>query len=206
MPPPRLYERPFYKIGRYSFQFPWVTALQNNLTAAVNNLRRVGQRRPAMRSETECIEHTLAEALRTRGFQVVVGYQPQTNGDLDAGEVDLLCHLDGFVLLIEVKSGFIRSTQHEVWLHRTNTLRKAARQLKRKRPAVLQALLFDQVLRSELGMRDKDRPTNLHSWVVDTSVEFDGDRVDEFKVVSREVLEVVLRDEKHCLIPPDQQK
>ncbi|MFO6217069.1 NERD domain-containing protein [Pseudomonas aeruginosa] len=46
MPAPRLYEQPFYKIGRYSFQFPWVGAQQNNLTAAINNLRR-GRASPA---------------------------------------------------------------------------------------------------------------------------------------------------------------
>ena len=199
MPSPRLYERPFYKIGRYSFQFPWVAGQQNNLTAAVNNLRRVEQRRPDLRSETERIEHTLAEALRQRGFRVVVGYQPPLSDERDAGEVDLICHLDGVVLLLEVKSGFIRSTRHEVWLHRTNTLRKAARQLKRKQPVVLQALLNDQGLRSALLLSDVNPLPVLHAWVVDTSIEFDGEVVDGFHVVSREIMEIALRDEPHYL-------
>lgn len=204
MPTPRLYERPFYKIGRYSFQFPWVVGQQNNLSSAVNNLRRVDPRRQDLRSETERIEHTLAEAFRQRGFRVVVGYQPLLVGDIDAGEVDLLCHLDGIVLLLEVKSGFIRSTRHEAWLHRTNTLRKAARQLKRKRPAVLQALLSDQELLADLGRSEADQSPALHAWVVDTSIEFDGETVDGFRVVSREVMEIALRDEKHYLRPLDQ--
>lgn len=199
IPSPRLYERPFYKIGRYSFQFPWVAGQQNNLTAAVNNLRRVEQRRPALRSETERIEHTLAEALRQRGFRVVVGYQPPLDNERDAGEVDLICHLDGVVLLLEVKSGFIRSTRHEVWLHRTNTLRKAARQLKRKQPAVLQALLNEKGLRSALLLSDVNPQPALHAWVVDTSIEFDGEVVDGFHVVSREIMEIALRDEPHYL-------
>lgn len=204
MPAPRLYERPFYKIGRYSFQFPWVAGQQNNLTAAVNNLRRVDQRRPALRSETERIEHTLAKTLRQKGFRVVVGYQPPLSDERDAGEVDLLCHLDGIVLLLEVKSGFIRSTRHEAWLHRTNTLRKAAKQLKRKHPVVLQALLVDQGLRSELGLSEFDPLPALHAWVVDTSIEFDGEVVDGFNVVAREIMEIALRDEKHFLQPLDQ--
>ena len=199
LPSPRLYEQPFYKIGRYSFQFPWVAGQQNNLTAAVNNLRRVEQRRPALRSETERIEHTLAEALRQRGFRVVVGYQPPLSDEHDAGEVDLICHLDGVVLLLEVKSVFIRSTLHEVWLHRTNTLRKAARQLKRKQPVVLQALLNDKGLRSDLLLSDFNHPPVLHAWVVDTSIEFDGEAVDGFHVISREVMEIALRDEPHYL-------
>ncbi|MFM5213807.1 MULTISPECIES: nuclease-related domain-containing protein [Aeromonas] len=199
IPSPRLYERPFYKIGRYSFQFPWVAGQQNNLTAAVNNLRRVEQRRPALRSETERIEHTLAEVLRQRGFHVVVGYQPPLSDERDAGEVDLICHLDGVALLLEVKSGFIRSTRHEVWLHRTNTLRKAARQLKRKQPVVLQALQNDQGLRSALLLSDVNPLPALHAWVVDTSIEFDGEVVDGFHVVSREIMEIALRDEPHYL-------
>lgn len=145
-----------------------------------------------------------AEAFRQRGFRVVVGYQPPRVGDIDAGEVDLLCHLDGIVLLLEVKSGFIRSTRHEAWLHRTNTLRKAARQLKRKRPAVLQALFSDQELLADLGLSDADQSPALHAWVVDTSIEFDGEAVDGFRVVSREIMEIALRDEKHYLRPLDQ--
>ncbi|WP_417663477.1 NERD domain-containing protein [Pseudomonas sp.] len=199
MPTPRLYERPFYKIGRYSFQFPWVAGQQNSLTAAVNNLRRVEQRRPELRGETERVEHELAEALRQRGFIVVVGYQPPSTEEPDAGEIDLLAYLDGVMLLLEVKSGFIRSTPHEVWLHRTNTLRKAARQLERKQPAVLQALQADPDLRARLGLSEHESIPALHAWVVDTSIELDGEVVDCFRVVSREVIEVTLRDEQHYL-------
>ena len=59
-------------------------------------------------------------------------YQPPHTDEGEAGEIDVLACLEGVLLLLEVKSGFIRSNGHEVWLHRTNTLRKAARQLKRK--------------------------------------------------------------------------
>jgi len=141
MPAPRLYEQPFYKIGRYSFQFPWVGAQQNNLTAAINNLRRVNARRADMQAETQRVELALAESLRQRGFAVEVGYRPLATEEDDAGEVDLICHQDGVLLLLEVKSGYIRSTRHEVWLHRTNTLRKAAWQLRRKQVAVLSPLM-----------------------------------------------------------------
>jgi len=140
LPTPRLSEKLFYKIGRYSFQFPWVAGRQNSLSAAVNNLRRVEQRRSELRSETERIEHNLAHSLRQRGFHVVVGYEPRRVDAQDAGEIDLLACLAGVILLLEVKSGFIRCTPQEVWLHRTNTLRKAARQLRRKSVAVRQAL------------------------------------------------------------------
>lgn len=203
-PTPRLYERPFYKIGRFSFQFPWVAGRQNSLTAAVNNLRRVDPRRPELRSETERVEHELAASLRQRGFRVVVGYQPPRMDEGDAGEIDVLACLEGVLLLLEVKSGFIRSNGHEVWLHRTNTLRKAARQLKRKSPAVLPALLADSDLRNALGLAISDPSPALHTWVVDTSIELDGEVVDDALVISREVLEVALRDEQHYLRAFDQ--
>lgn len=204
MPAPRLYEQPFYKIGRYSFQFPWVGAQQNNLTAAINNLRRVNARRADMQTETQRVELALAESLRQRGFTVEVGYRPLATEEDDAGEVDLICHLGGVVLLLEVKSGYIRSTTHEVWLHRTNTLRKAAWQLRRKQVAVLSALMADQDLRARLGYLGLQPEADMRAWIVDTSIELDGQSVDGFRVVSRETLEVILRDEKHLLRPIDQ--
>jgi len=202
-PAPRLYEQPFYKIGRYSFQFPWVGAKQNNLTAAINNLRRVNARRADMQTETQRVELALAESLRQRGFSVEVGYRPLATEVDDAGEVDLICHQDGVLLLFEVKSGYIRSTTHEVWLHRTNTLRKAAWQLRRKQVAVLSALMADQDLRARLGYHGLEPETDMHAWIVDTSIELDGQSVDGFRVVSREALEVILRDEQHLLRPLD---
>ena len=206
MPAPRLYEQPFYKIGRYSFQFPWVGAQQNNLTAAINNLRRVNARRADMQTETQRVELALAESLRQRGFAVEVGYRPLATEEDDPGEVDLICHQDGVLLLLEVKSGYIRSTRHEVWLHRTNTLRKAAWQLRRKHVAVLSALITDQDLRARLGYHGKQPKADLRAWIVDTSIELDGQSVDGFRVVSREAMEVILRDEKQLLRPIDQRR
>ncbi|MEE1950356.1 NERD domain-containing protein [Pseudomonas alcaligenes] len=204
MPAPRLYEQPFYKIGRYSFQFPWVGAQQNNLTAAINNLRRVNARRADAQAETQRVELALAESLRQRGFAVEVGYRPAVTVDDNAGEVDLICHMDGVLLLLEVKSGYIRSTRHEVWLHRTNTLRKAAWQLRRKQVAMRSALMADQDLRARLGYNGQEPGAALRAWIVDTSIELDGQSVDGFRVVSREALEVILRDEKQLLRPIDQ--
>jgi len=201
MPAPRLYEQPFYKIGRYSFQFPWVGAQQNNLTAAINNLRRVNARRADVQAETQRVELALAESLQQRGFAVEVGYRPLATDEDDAGEVDLICHMDGVVLLLEVKSGYIRSTTHEVWLHRTNTLRKAARQLRRKQVAVRRALIADQELRTGLGYHSQEPESDMRAWIVDTSIELDGQLVDGFRVVSREALEIILRDEKQLLRP-----
>lgn len=204
LPIPTLYERPFYKIGRYSFQFPWVVAQQNNLTAAVNNLRRIGARRSGRMSETRRIEERLAEQMRLCGFTVEIGYHPERTEQEDPGEIDLICYRDGFLLLLEVKSGYIRSTKHEVWLHRNSTLRKAAWQLRRKRSAVMAALKSDDQLRTRLGCPDIIPDGSYYSWIVDSSIELDGQRVDGFLVVSLETLLIILRDERHLLRPGDE--
>ncbi|MNH22852.1 hypothetical protein D3C79_827240 [compost metagenome] len=161
-------------------------------------------RRADAQAETQRVELALAESLRRRGFAVEVGYRPPVTEEDDAGEVDLICHQDGVLLLIEVKSGYIRSTRHEVWLHRTNTLRKAAWQLQRKRIAVAKALVADLGLRTRLGYDAQHPEVDLRAWIVDTSIELDGQAVDGFRVVSREALEVILRDEKQLLKPLDQ--
>ncbi|MCT5013577.1 hypothetical protein LZL56_11045 [Pseudomonas aeruginosa] len=150
------------------------------------------------------MELALAESLRQRGFAVEVGYLPPIAEEGDAGEVDLICQRDGVLLLMEVKSGYIRSTKHEVWLHRTNTLRKAAWQLRRKRVAVAKALAADHDLRFRLGYHGQHPESDLRAWIVDTSIELDGQSVDGFRVVSREALEVILRDEKQLLRSVDQ--
>ena len=137
------------------------------------------------------------------GFAVEVGYQPDRIDQDDSGEVDLICHCNGVILLIEVKSGYIRSTRHEVWLHQTNTLRKAARQLKRKKPAVKDALARDEQLRTRLGCNDINAIEQFHAWIVDTSIELDQQLIDGFFVVSLEALQVILRDERHLLLPID---
>ncbi len=63
---PRLNERPYYKIGSYLFQFPWVVGQQNNANSAVNNLRRVGARRKNVQQETNRIEQLVGELLQKK--------------------------------------------------------------------------------------------------------------------------------------------
>jgi hypothetical protein len=201
MKAPRISELPYSKIGQYIFQFPWVAGKQNNLTSAVNNLRRLGMHRKELQEETLRVEQRLGELFKQRGFKVIVGYHPPAVGNDNPGEIDLICHRDGNLLLLEVKSGYIRRSRKEVWLHKTSTLRKAAWQLSRKREAVIKAIQHDEKLKLQLGYTSDTSYDALHCWIVDTSIELDGQCIEGFPVVSREVLEVLLRDEKHLLSP-----
>lgn len=198
---PNLVERPFLKMGELIVQLPWLTGLQNNRTAAINNLRRVGSKRAEVKEETTRIEQRLGELFAQRGFQVKVGWVPDKDLYGDAGEVDLICALESVVLVIEVKSSYLRKSQREAWLHSSTTLRKAGKQLQRKTAAVQQALTVDAVLCADLGLPCGAK-SSVVGWIVDTSIEFDHERFNGFLKVSLEEVTIALRDDRNLLLDP----
>lgn len=199
-PVPELHERPLLKMGRYLFQLPWLVAIQNNSTAALNNLRRIGARRSEGRDETQRIERRLGEAFERRGFKVVTNFHPLRTETEDPGDVDLIASRDGQVIVLEVKSTFLRSSTKEAWLHKTSTLRKAGLQLARKMRAVADAIESDDGLRHVLGLQADGAPPTLHGWIADTSIEDDHERFSGFLKVSIEEILIGLRDDRHLLV------
>ena len=200
---PELLERPMLKMGRHLFQLPWMVALQNNATAAINNLRRIGSRRMEAQDETRRIEQRLGEQFGRRGFRVRANYQPAVQGEGDAGEIDLLCARDGHLLVLEVKSTFLRRSQKDVWMHGTTTLRKAGLQLQRKLRAVNHALASDPEFSRVLGLFPADGMPTMTGWIVDTSIECDRQRFSGFLKVSLEEVLIALRDERRLLNDPE---
>lgn len=199
IPIPEFHEKPILKLGHNGFQLPWLTATQNNSTAAINNLRRIGSRRNSRKDETHQIENRLGEQFEAKGFTVVKAYHPEKIDREDPGEVDLICSLEDHVFIMELKSTYIRKSQKDAWIHYTTTLRKAAQQLKRKRPAILSALISDKFLRIQLGLLDKKINPIIHAWIIDTSIEYDHSIIDEFLKISLESLLVILWNEQHFL-------
>ena len=199
---PRLFERPVLKFGSTLVQLPWVVGVQNNSTAAINNLRRLGARRGEARDETQRIEIGLTRLLHERGFRVLTNWVPPDEAK-DAGEVDVIAMRDGHLFILEVKSTFLRQSQRDAWLHATNTLRKAGRQLARKVAAVLPALETDAALGEALGYRGTQPPGHVHVWIVDTSIECDHQRFAGTLKVSIEEMLIALRDDRHRLDDPD---
>tara|TARA_R110001583_G_scaffold158496_1_gene310429 strand:- start:9516 stop:11738 length:2223 start_codon:yes stop_codon:yes gene_type:complete len=196
---PELFEQPILKIGRYLFQLPWMAALQNNSTAAINTLRRIGARRAEAGGETQRIEHRLAQCFKDRGFNVCLNYHPDRMLNDDPGEIDLICFRDGQLLVLEVKSTFIRSTKKEAWLHKTATLRRAGLQLHRKVVAIEATLENDRRLVSVLGINKGSGIIETRGWIVDTSIEHDHERFSGFLKVSLEEVLIALRDDSHLL-------
>ena len=201
---PRWQERPVLKMGRHLFQLPWMMAVQNNATAAVNNLRRLGARRDEARDETRRIEARLGMLFEQRGFRVLVGHElPAGMGDEeDTGEIDLLCALEGHLLVLELKSTYQRRSMKDAWIHRTSTLRKAGWQLQRKVPAVRHALQHDVALRQALALPPEAAP-EITAWIVDTSIEWDHQAFRGFLKISLEEIQIALRDDRHWLNDPE---
>lgn len=196
---PELYERPILKFGNHIFQFPWMVAFQNNSTAALNNLRRIGANRTQARSETAAIELRLAENFKTRSFNVLLNYHPPKTPDYDPGEIDIICASEGHIFVLEVKSTFLRSTKKDAWFHKTRTLRKAGQQISRKVTAVEQALLTDEQFKSLLGFDNCVVKPIVHGWIVDTSIEHDHELFSGYLKVSLEEIIIALRDDSHLL-------
>ena len=198
---PELHERPVLKMGSQLVQLPWLVGLQNNSTAAINNLRRLGARRGELKAETARIEAGLARLLEMRGFRVALNWHPPQDMEDDPGEVDIVCARDGLVFVIELKSTFLRQSQKDAWLHATSTLRKAGRQVGRKVEAVRRALGEGVELCTVLGLAP-GMPSMLHGWIVDTSIEADHQRFGGFLKLSLEELLIALRDDRHLLNDP----
>ncbi len=195
---PEILERPFLKLGGYFVQLPWVTGLQNNSTAAINNLRRLGARRGEAQEETRRIERSLGKHFESRGFKVIQGFHPDSEAYPEVGEIDLICARDGIVLVIEVKSSFRRRSQREAWLHGKTTLRKAGQQLRRKVKAVSR-MLAAEAGGAELGLTN---PCAVKGIIADTSIEHDHERFNGFLKVSIEEILIALRDDRKFLADP----
>jgi Holliday junction resolvase-like predicted endonuclease len=198
---PHLFERPILKFGSHLVQLPWIVGMQNNSTAAINNLRRLGARRGRAREETQRIESNLSGLLRQRGFAVVTNWQPPPE-HREVGEVDVIAVRDECLLVLEVKSTFIRRSQRDAWLHATTTLRKAGRQLLRKVDAVARAIPADGALREALRLDLDEQIARCRGWIVDTSIERDHQHFSGFLKISVEELLIALRDDAHLLADP----
>jgi len=189
-------------MGRYLFQLPWVVAMQNNASVTINNLRRIGGRRAEARDETRRIEERLAKCFEQRDFRVRLNYHPKRTEDDNPGEVDIICARDGQVLVLEIKSTFLRLSHKDAWLHGVTTLRKAGLQLYRKVQAVKNALNTNNDLAVSLGIEPGEPPSIILGWIVDTSIEHDHQRFNGFLKVSLQEVLIALRDDRHLWSDP----
>ena len=155
-------QKPFYKIDNFVFQFPWLTAFQNVNTMMINYVRKLHKNRLELKSETDNIELNLAEKFKNAGFNVFCQYQP---ADREVGEIDLIAICENHVIVVEVKSTYIKSSIQEIYEYRNFTLNKAAYQLSKKVEFVKNGFL-NQFFENLDDVK-------IHSWIIDTTLEFD---------------------------------
>jgi len=168
--------------------------------------RYMNQERVSNPALLEHIATIAPEAVRRaiRYSGLVLQQQSPSRGEVDdPGEVDLICARDGQVLVLEIKSTFLRRSQKDAWRHGTTTLRKAGLQLRRKVRAIEHAITTDADLVSTLGIETDAMPLPLRGWIVDTSIEHDHERFNGFLKVSLEEVLIALRDDRHLLNDPE---
>lgn len=174
-------QKPFYRIDDYIFQFPWLTAFQNVNTMMVNYARKLFKNRAELKIETDNIELNLAEKFKNAGFQVFCQYQPL---DREVGEIDLIAVYENHVIVTEVKSTYIKSSIQEIYEYRNFTLNKAAYQLSKK-----VAHVRNEFLRQYFENLDD---VKIHSWIIDTTLEFDHQFFDNHLKISMDEIIISL--------------
>lgn len=173
-----LQQKPFYKIDDFIFQFPWLTAYQNLNTTMINYVRKLHKNRLELKEETDNIEVNLAEKFKKAGFQVFCQHQPIIG---NAGEIDLIAIYENHVIVAEIKSTYIKSSIQEIYEYRNFTLNKAAYQLSKK-----EAYVRNEFLNQYFENLDD---VKIHSWIIDTTLEFDHQYFgDHLKVSMDEII------------------
>lgn len=181
-------ELPYYQADGIMLELPHRFGLQNLHTTVINHFRRLNKNRPSLGKETDRIEVQLAELFEKYGWQVLAQHEPEENG---VGEIDLIVIADKQVLVLELKSTFIKQNIREIYEYRYFVLKKAAYQLSRKCAYVRDILL------PKLGYKPEE--ITLHSWIVDTTLEFDHQYIDGHLKISLEELLIQLRQHNNFM-------
>ena len=181
-------EKSFYKIDEYIFALPWMSAQKNFNTATINTFRKMYKNRANLKTETDLMEQNLAGLLAKCKGRVYSQYEPSESG---VGEIDAIVVSEDKVLVIELKSTYVKSSVKEIYEYRNFVLKKAAYQLSRKSEYVRDVFL------PSLGLDSSQ--FSIHSWIVDTTLEFDHEYIDGFLKVSFEELVIILNGHKQYL-------
>ena len=181
-------EKSFYKLDGYMFSLPWVTFQKNFNTATINTFRKLYKNRASLKSETDLMEQNLAGLLAKCKGRVYSQYEPSESG---VGEIDAIVVSEDKILVIELKSTYVKSSVKEIYEYRNFVLKKAAYQLSRKSEYVRDVFL------PSLGLDSSQ--FSIHSWIVDTTLEFDHEYIDGFLKVSFEELVIILNGHKQYL-------
>lgn len=167
-------EKPFYKTDDFLFVLPHCLAWQDLDTTIINTIRKVYKNRKSLRKETSLIEDNLANIFKSHGMSVESSFMPT---DPKVGEMDLVIIENDTVLLIELKSSYVRAGLDEINNYKYLTLKKASYQLDKK---------LDYLKKKYVDKK------YFHSWIVDTTLEFDHNYFGSHLKISLEELYIIL--------------
>lgn len=181
-------EKPFYELDGRIIQLPQRIGQQNTYVSIINYLRRLHKNRDTLKNETSLIEKSLAKLFEQCGFKVFYQYIPNDNS---VGEIDLIIVDNDTILIIELKSTFIKTNLREAYYYQNTTLKKASFQLDRKLKYVQDNFtnFIDKPL-SEI---------KFYSWIVDTTLEADHKKFNQHLKISLEELVIHLKGHQNFM-------
>lgn len=175
-------EKPLYQLDNLIIEFPQRVAQQNIYGGIVNYLRKCHKNRETLKDETSSMEKSLGELFMQKQFKVFYQYMPNDNS---VGEIDLIVVDNQTILVIELKSTFLKTNLKEAYQYQNFTLKKAAYQLDKKLKYVQDNYQqFSDKLYKEL---------KFHSWIVDTTLEADHEYFNQHLKISLEELMIYLK-------------
>ena len=175
-------EKPFYELDGRIIQIPQRIGQQNIYSGIVNYLRKLYKNRNTLKDETNAMEKSLAELFENNNFKVFCQYMPEDNS---VGEIDLIVVDKATILVIELKSTFLKTNLKEVYQYQNTSLKKASFQLDRKVKYIQENYRYFV-----------DKPfeeVRFYSWIVDTTLEADHQWFDSHLKISLEELLIYLK-------------
>lgn len=176
-------EKLFYRLGDWIFDLPIAFDSANVYSSIVNYFRRLHKNRSGLRGETDRIEKNLAELFSKHGWKVFSQHKPKES---TVGEMDLVITDQQTVLLIELKSSFIKTNLKESHQYREGVLKTASVQLDKK-------LNYIQNNMAEFVSSPSAKGVQCHAWIVDTTLEADHELINGYLKVSFEELMILLK-------------
>lgn len=181
-------EKPLYQLDDLIIEFPQRIAQQNIYGGIVNYLRKLHKNRDTLKDETNSMEKSLAELFTQKQFKVFCQYMPNDN---TVGEIDLIVVDNQTVLIIELKSTFLKTNLKEAYQYQNFTLKKASYQLDRK---------LKYIQDNYQDFTDKSfNKVKFYSWIVDTTLEADHERFNQHLKISLEELIIYLKGHQNFM-------
>ena len=181
-------EKPLYQLDDLIIEFPQRIVQQNIYGGIVNYLRKLHKNRDTLKDETNSMEKSLAELFMQKQFKVFCQYMPNDN---TVGEIDLIVVDNQTILVIELKSTFLKTNLKEAYQYQNFTLKKASYQLDRK-------LKYIQDNYQDFTDKPFDK-IKFYSWIVDTTLEADHERFNQHLKISLEELVIYLKGHQNFM-------